>query len=148
MEKKMKVERVKKYHVTRPVYNSYLYIVENDISPLDKFSLHGTETSQFLDGGSAYHCNLEEYPSKETFKKLMRVAAVEGCNYYCFNIKVTCCEDCGHIDKQTRLQCSKCGSKNITYATRVIGYLKKISSFSQPRKVEESKRLYHTKESA
>ena len=52
------------YIVPRDCYNSYLYLVEdNNISILDKFALHGKDTSQFLDGGSAYNCNLENYPT-------------------------------------------------------------------------------------
>ncbi len=132
------------YVVPRDCYNSYLYIVEdNDISILDKFALHGKDTSKFLDGGSAYHCNLESYPTKEGFKKLIDVSVKEGCEYFCFNIKVTCCEDCGLINKQTTQICSKCASTNVYWATRVIGYLKKIKDFSFERQVEAKLRHYN-----
>nr|DAX81617.1 MAG TPA: anaerobic ribonucleoside triphosphate reductase [Bacteriophage sp.] len=131
------------YRVPRDCYNSYLYKVEdNEISVLDKFALHGKQTTQFLDGGSAYHCNLESYPTQEGFKKLIDVAVKEGCEYFCFNVLITGCEDCGHIDKQTLQQCPKCKSKNIWHATRVIGYLKKISDFSTARQNEASLRYY------
>ena len=97
---------------------------------------------QYLDGGSAYHCNLQEYPTQEGFRKLLQVAAKEGCEYFCFNIKVTCCNDCGFIDKHTLTECSKCHSKNIDYATRIIGYLTKISSWSKERREEHKRRAY------
>ena len=133
------------YIVPRDCYNSYLYVVEDDeISILDKFALHGKETSQYLDGGSAYHCNLESYPTKETIKKLMKVSASEGCEYFCFNILVTGCDDCGYIDKNTNNSCSKCKSTNIWYGTRVIGYLKKIKDFAKGRQIEASKRAYNS----
>lgn len=131
------------YFVPRDCYNSYLYKVEdNEISVLDKFSLHGKDTSQFLDGGSAYHCNLESYPTAEGFKKLLNVSVKEGCDYFCFNIKVTGCSDCGTIDKRTLTQCAKCSSKNVWWATRVIGYLKKIKDFSSERQNEANMRFY------
>lgn len=134
------------YKVPRDCYNSYLYKVEdNEISVLDKFALHGKQTTQYLDGGSAYHCNLESYPTQEGFKKLIDVAVKEGCEYFCFNVLITGCDDCGHIDKQTLQQCPKCKSKNIWHATRVIGYLKKISDFSTARQNEASLRYYDTK---
>ena len=134
------------YRVQRDCYNSYLYKVEdNEISVLDKFELHGKQTTQYLDGGSAYHCNLESYPTQEGFKKLIDVAVKEGCEYFCFNVLITGCDDCGHIDKQTLQQCPKCKSKNIWHATRVIGYLKKISDFSTARQNEASLRYYDTK---
>ena len=134
------------YRVQRDCYNSYLYKVEdNEISVLDKFALHGKQTTQYLDGGSAYHCNLESYSTQEGFKKLIDVAVKEGCEYFCFNILITGCDDCGHIDKQTLQQCPKCKSKNIWHATRVIGYLKKISDFSTARQNEASLRYYDNK---
>ena len=130
---------------TRNCYNSYLYRVEDtEIDPIDKFFLHGKENLQYLDGGSALHLNLEEYPTKETYKKLYAVAAKTGCNYWTWNVAITCCEekDCGYIDKRTLDHCSKCGSKNVTHATRVIGYLRKISSYSPERQKEADKRFY------
>ena len=38
--------------------------------------------------------------------------------------------------------CSKCGSHNIDYLTRIIGYLKRVSSFNEARQIEESMRSY------
>ena len=129
--------------VPRDCYNSYLYKVEDDeVSILDKFQMHGKRFMQYLDGGSAYHCNLAEYPTQEGFRKLLHVAAKEGCEYFCFNIKVTCCNECGYIDKHTLTECSKCHSKNIDYATRVIGYLTKVSSWSKERRAEHARRMY------
>jgi ribonucleoside-triphosphate reductase (formate) len=132
------------YFVPRDCYNSYFYPVENDsILALDKFMLHGKAFNQYLDGGSALHLNLEEYPNKDGFRKLLNVAATAGCNYFCFNVKVTVCRDCGYIDKRTCMRCSKCGSGQVDHATRVIGYLKRIASFSNARQVEEQLRHYH-----
>lgn len=141
--KNAKWDKADGYWVPRSCYNSYLYLVEDEeISILDKFSLHGKDTSQYLDGGSAYHCNLESYPTKEGFMKLLDVAVKEGCEYFCFNIKITICNECGNIDKRTLTSCPKCGSKNIDWGTRVIGYLKRVSSFSSERQKEESLRNY------
>lgn len=141
--KNAKWDKADGYWVPRDCYNSYLYKVEDEeISILDKFSLHGKDTSQYLDGGSAYHCNLESYPTKEGFMKLLDVAVKEGCEYFCFNIKITICNECENIDKRTLTSCPKCGSKNIDWGTRVIGYLKRVSSFSSERQKEEALRNY------
>ena len=132
------------YIVPRDCYNSYFYKVEDqDLSIIDKFYIMGKDTCGSLDGGSALHANLEEYPTKEGFKKLLTVSAKTGCPYFCFNIKITVCNDCGNIDKHTLQKCPKCNSTNIDYATRIIGYLKKISSFSEGRKIEAAKRHYN-----
>ncbi len=129
----------------RVCYNSYLYKVEDsEIDPIDKFFLHGKENLQYLDGGSALHLNLEEFPTKESYKKLYNVAAKVGCNYWTWNVKCTICEEknCGYIDKRTLDHCPKCGSKNISHGTRVIGYLRKINNFSPERQKEADKRFY------
>ena len=67
------------------------------------------------------------------------------CNYFCFNIKVTICNDCEHINKKTEYHCVKCDSRNVDHATRVIGYLKRITSFSKDRQKEAAKRYYSQK---
>ena len=132
--------------MNRDCYNSYFYVVESDTNILDKFILHGNELIKYLDGGSALHLNLEQYTTQEGFEKLINVAAQTGCNYFCFNIKITICNDCDHIDKKTRQNCEKCGSTNIDHATRVIGYLKRVNSFSKSRQIEHKLRHYHLNE--
>lgn len=131
------------YFVPRDCYNSYFYKVEDTTcNPIDKFILHGKELTQYLDGGSALHMNLEEHLTKEQYKELHRVAIKTGCNYYTYNIPNTICNDCGHISKHKLCKCEKCGSENLDYMTRVIGYLVRVSRFSEARIKEESNRYY------
>jgi len=130
--------------VPRDCYNSYFYKVEDSsLNEIDKFRLHGGDMVRYLDGGSALHLALDDYPDEEQYYKMMCIAAKEGCNYWTTNIRVTVCESCGHIDKHTLDECPVCGSKSISYATRIIGYLKKISSFSKGRQKEAAQRFYH-----
>ena len=134
------------YQVNRDCYNSYFYLVEdNNTNHLDKFVLHGKEITQYLDGGSALHLNLDESLSTEAYLKLFNVAAATGCNYFCVNVKITICNDCEKIDKRTLMRCHVCGSENIDYGTRIIGYLKRITAFSQGRQKEHALRHYHKK---
>ena len=93
-------------------------------------------------GGSALHMNLEEHLSKEQYRQLLRVAAIEGCNYFTFNIPNTICNECKHIDKRYLHECPECHSRNVDYLTRVIGYMKRISNFSQARQKEAAQRYY------
>ncbi|MDU5344673.1 MAG: anaerobic ribonucleoside-triphosphate reductase, partial [Prevotella bivia] len=46
------------------------------------------------------------------------------------------------IDKRYLHECPHCHSKNVDYLTRVIGYMKRVSNFSQPRQQEAAKRYY------
>ncbi|WP_166962631.1 anaerobic ribonucleoside-triphosphate reductase [Yeosuana marina] len=130
--------------VSRDCYNSYFYKVEDEqTNTLDKIILHGKEIIKYLDGGSALHLNLEEAPNKEGFIKLIHATAAAGCNYFCFNIKITICNHCNTIDKKTNYVCTTCGSIDVDHATRVIGYLKRVSSFSSGRQQEHQLRHYH-----
>ena len=141
--KHAKWDREDGYIVPRDCYNSYFYIVEDDsLNLIDKFRLHGRQYIEHLTGGSALHANLSEHLSQAQYRQLLRVAAIEGCNYFTFNIPNTLCRDCGHIDKRYLKACPECHSENVDYLTRVIGYMKRVSNFSLGRQKEAAKRYY------
>lgn len=124
------------------LYNSYFYDAHDDTRVLDKFILHGRQTYQYTDGGSALHCNLQDHLSKEQYLKLIDFAIENGTSYYTFNIPNSKCEDCGHIIKKPIEVCPCCGSTNITQYTRIIGYLRPIPAFGRDRQIEAAKRTY------
>ncbi|MCD8102959.1 MAG: anaerobic ribonucleoside-triphosphate reductase [Alistipes sp.] len=141
--KHAKWDREAGFKVNRDCYNSYFYIVEDEkTNIIDKFRLHGRKYIEHLTGGSALHMNLDEHLSKEQYAHLIKVATQEGCNYFTFNIPNTVCNDCGHIDKRNLRQCPKCASENTDYLTRIIGYMKRVSNFSQARQKEAARRHY------
>ena len=141
--KHAKWDREDGYEVHRDCYNSYFYVVEDpNIDPIEKFRLHGEKYISHLTGGSALHLNLDEHLSQAQYRQLLRVAAKEGCNYFTFNIPNTICNKCGHIDKHHLKQCPACGSTDVDYLTRIIGYLKRVSNFSEPRQEEAARRYY------
>ncbi len=132
--------------VTRDCYNSYFFPVENDeITMLDKMALHGAEVTKYLDGGSACHINISQLLSKEQALSLIEAAGRLGVNYWTFNCLVTICNKCGFINVNTEDHCIKCNSTDVDYGTRVIGYLKRISSYSKDRMIEAGKRYYNKK---
>lgn len=124
------------------LYNSYFFDAHDNTSVLDKMILHGRQTAQYCDGGSACHINLEDHLSKEQYLKLIDFAIANGTNYFTFNIPNSKCDDCGYITKHPITECPKCHSKNITQYTRVIGYLRPIKSFGKDRQIEANKRVY------
>lgn len=126
------------------MYSSYFYNPEDDsLSMIDKFKLHGNEYVKHLDGGCALHMNVAEHLTKDQYRQLLKTAAHYGTNYFTFNCRNTVCNDCGYISKDTLEVCPKCGSHNLDYLTRVIGYLKRVSSFSEMRQVEAAHRFYN-----
>lgn len=129
----------------RPAYNSYIFRSDDPtIDPMQKFRMHGDAYTEWLDGGSANHVNLDEHLSKEQYAFLLRYAAKHGTGLFTYNVPNTVCRDCGHISKHYLKKCPKCGSENLDYASRVIGYLTLISAWSMKRQ-EEAKRRYYAK---
>lgn len=132
------------YAVPRDCYNSYFYIVEDEsVDPIKKFRFQGIKFTGCCDGGSALHNNLDEHLSARQYRLLMDIAVKEGCNYFTYNVMNTICNHCGYISKHTLDVCPKCGSTDIDYATRIIGYLKRVSAFSAARQIEADNRAYN-----
>ena len=126
------------------MYSSYFFNPEDDsLSVLEKMRLHGKDYVQYLDGGSACHINLAEHLSKEQNRKLLKYAASVGCNYFTYNVRNTACNKCRYISKHDLDKCPHCGSTDVDKLTRIIGYLKRVKSFAEPRQVEEGMRYYN-----
>lgn len=128
----------------RNLYNSYFYLASDpNTSILDRFKLHGREFTNTLDGGVGLHCNLEEHLSQKQYEYLINYAIEVGCSYFTFNIPNCQCDECGHIEKHHFDECPKCGSKETTDWTRIIGYLRPIKKFDKERYKEALTRIYH-----
>lgn len=132
------------YRVPRDCYNSYFYLVEDEsIDPVQKFRFQGIKFTGCCDGGSALHNNLDEHLTARQYRMLMDIAVKEGCNYFTYNVMNTICNECGYISKHTHGTCPRCGSEDVDYATRIIGYLKRVSAFSAARQIEADNRAYN-----
>ena len=130
------------YQSPRECHNSYFYRVEDELGAIDRFFYQGKGFADVCSGGVALHNNLSDHLTKEQYRKLMDIAVQAGCNYFTYNIPNTICNNCGYISKHTLSQCPECHSADLDYATRIIGYLKRISSFSEVRQREAAKRYY------
>ncbi len=136
-------DKASRLYVPRDCYNSYFFVVEDPtVNVLDKLRFHGKAFTRYLDGGSACHVNLDEHLTKEQYLLLLNAAIHTGCNYLTFNVPNTLCNSCGYISKHRLDACPKCGSRDLDYATRIIGYLKLISRFAHDRQIEAGKRHY------
>jgi ribonucleoside-triphosphate reductase len=126
------------------MYSSYFFNPEDtELSLLDKMKLHGNDYVKYLDGGQACHLNINEHLSFDQYRQLLRVASEYGCSYFTFNVQSMYCPKCGHIDKHPLSKCPICGNETPDYITRIIGYLKRISSFNEARQVEAKMRYYN-----
>ena len=129
------------------LYSSYFFLQWDDkISVLDKLRLHGKYINSACDGGQACHIHLNEHLSKEQYDKILDFCIKEGVNYFTFNIPMSECKECGHTVNAPITKCPKCGSTKIDWWTRIIGYLRPVSAWANPRQIEFSKRILSKKE--
>ena len=127
----------------RDCYNSYFYIVEDEnTTVLDKIELYARYITDNLDGGSALHLNFEQLLSRDQASHIFDLCRKNGVPYWTYNTKCTICNTCNKIDPETRSACKHCGSEDVDYGTRIIGYLQRVSRFSEGRQAEESRRYY------
>jgi ribonucleoside-triphosphate reductase len=119
-----------------------MYVPSDNTNFMDKLIAHGARLTSKTSGGSAAHINLEDLLTKEQYFAIIEASAQLGVPYFCFNTKMTICNDCTHISRTTDRYCKKCGSSAVDGATRVVGYLKRVSNFSVARQKEESTREY------
>lgn len=128
------------------LYASYIFKPNDPTTDIfEKLRLHGRDyIGDYLDGGSAAHINLEEHLTKDQYKNVIKYAAEQGTNYFTFNIPMTECCDCGHIVNGPVEECPVCGSKNIKYWVRIIGYLTAVPSWSKGRQEEFKTRIFHS----
>lgn len=126
------------------LYSSYFFKQwDNSLSVLDKLKMHGKNIAPYCDGGQACHIHLEEHLSEEQYSKILNYCISEGVNYFTFNIPVSECKTCGHVVNAPIAECPNCKSNNIDYWVRIIGYMRPLSAYSNPRKIEASKRIYN-----
>lgn len=124
------------------LYASYIFKPNEEDSVLDRLFMMGKEfATDQLDGGAAAHINLSEHLSSKQYYMLLEYAAKVGCSYWTVNVPNSRCE-CGFITKHPITECPKCGSNNIEYYDRVIGYLTKIDNWSEGRRIEQKSRKY------
>ncbi len=141
--KNAKWDRADGLIVPRDCYNSYFYIVEDNGNLIDNMILHGGEIVGSLDGGQAHHRNHDRRLKFPQYRSLLRSLVITGNNYFCENVPKTCCNECDTITADNLKCCPNCNSSNVDYAARVIGYLKRVRSYSHDRQIEHSDRAYN-----
>ena len=123
------------------LYNSYFYNPWDNTNIFDKLRLHGRMVNAYTDGGQACHLNLSTWPSKEQCKHLMNIAKREGTNYWTINVPISVCKKCGKVVNMPIKECL-CGSTDIQYWVRIIGYPTPVEHWADPRQKEFLKRIY------
>ena len=62
-------------------------------------------------------------------------------SYHCKDCNEIVDVSCAHGEKPEEI-CPKCGSKNISYWTRIIGYLRPVEAWGSDRQIEGTHRVF------
>ena len=131
------------YFVPREVYNSYFYPVEEDrLNIYDRMALQGGSFAESLDGGSACHNNLKEPLTAKQYRTQMNNAVILGCPQFVNNVPNSICPKCNKKYKKMLWKCPVCGNEKLEWETRIIGYWKRVSNWSEQRQKEHKRRVY------
>lgn len=106
----------------------------------------GGAMDTFFTGGAITFLNLMSEPSEKQTIDIMQACAKYGLTHFAFNPVYSICKDCNTNQIGKESICVKCGSKNISYVTRIIGYFVPVESWSTERRTEFDERIWHKME--
>lgn len=137
-------DKVNEYWIPedQDLYNSYFFNPWTCTDIYTKLESHGKAVCSSTNGGQACHLNLDEHLTKDQYKQVMRMARELGCNHFTFNVPITKCKDCGHVVNGPVYKCPKCHSKNVSYFTRIIGFLTSVDQWADKRRKDFYARMF------
>lgn len=131
--------------------NQYVPLKDNECDMFTRIRLVA-HLDKYMSGGSILHININEGDvATETLVEMAKTMYKQGVVYFAFNKLLAECVDCGHVfttDKETfdknEVTCPICASKNTECALRIVGFIRKFSSWSSERQAEGRQRKFYT----
>jgi ribonucleoside-triphosphate reductase len=131
--------------------NQYIPLKKQDVSMLTRIRLVA-ELDKYMSGGSILHINInEDVKDDTTYERLAMDMFKKGVIYFAFNKLLAVCNDCGKVfttNKETfdknEVTCPDCKSENTECALRIVGFIRKFSSWSSERQKEGRNRQFYT----
>jgi ribonucleoside-triphosphate reductase len=125
----------------RDCYNGFFFPVEDaSWSLTDKAMVHGGDVADALDGGQALHIYGRKRYTKDQYKHLIRTMIKYNVPYFCHNVPRPVCDECCTIGVEPYETCPKCGARIKDWLERIVGYQKRVSSYSEPKQREYERR--------
>ena len=103
-----------------------------DFSLFEKLQLDG-RYNKLLSGGGIVHIQVASDTTSQQNEKLIRYACSVGCEHFALNRVYSRCKDCGKVVNYKEDKC-ECGSENVEYLTRVVGFFTPIDSWNKTRR--------------
>lgn len=149
-----KKDRLLGYNDRYDIYsNQYIPLKDNECDMFTRIKLVA-KLDKYMSGGSILHINInEETVDTKTLVDLAKSMYKMGVVYFAFNKLLACCneEGCGKVfttNKETfdkgEVICPACGSSKTECALRIVGFIRKFSSWSSERQAEGKQRKFYS----
>ncbi len=98
--------------------------------------------NKLLTGGGIVHIQISDSVTGKQAEKLIKYAVKSGCEHFALNITYSQC-DHNHTYRGKISTCPECGSSNMNYFTRTVGFFTPVKSWSKIKQEEDfSKRVF------
>lgn len=111
-----------------PLYSNQFIPLWEDYSIWERMEKDG-RFNQLITGGGIVHFNLGERTTPSQNKKIIDHAVESGCEHFSLNPVYSQCDN-GHSNFGKLTVCPNCGSSNITYMTRVVGFFTPVEDWT------------------
>lgn len=132
--------------------NSYYYTnstqlqLNADVDLPSRISIEG-KFHNGLSGAITHIYSNEKMPSKESLMHILETTLEKTSNQQIvFSPTFTQCTKCNSVVKGYKEKCEKCGSNEVEYMTRIVGYYSKINGWNGSKKHEYKLRKLYDKE--
>ncbi len=116
-------------------YNTQFVPLSYDTNILDRIRIEG-ELQSFCTGGSISHLNVDGMMMPETcYKFTMKILENSNLNHFALNKGFTIC-DKKHISQNVVNICPECGSGEVDWITRIVGYYVPTSAWNRVKQHE------------
>lgn len=130
--------------------NQYLPLKDMEADMFTRIKLVA-ELDKYMSGGSILHINInEDVADTDTFVELAKAMYKQGVVYFAFNKLLAECCDCGKTFTTNKenfdegnVECPVCQSHNTECALRIVGFIRKFSSWTSERQAEGKQRKFY-----
>lgn len=128
---------------TYPLFANQFIPLWEKSSLWDRMKIDGKYGSMFT-GGGIVAFSLGERTLPKQNEKIIRYAVETGCEHFSLNPIYSVCEECGDTKFAKLTTCGSCGSDNIEYYTRTVGFFTPVKSgWSKPKQEHDfDKRVF------
>ncbi len=124
------------YQNVHTLYSNQWIPLTEEVFLLDRIKCSGA-LDKYCTGGAILHLNTNNPVKASTQLKILKSVFQEGVSYFAINYDISKCNQCSEIYSNKIKVCAKCGSSNIDYFYRVVGFITNVKRSWTPERQKE-----------